>query len=109
MELAKIPEPPYYTVIFSSIKNGESNTYDNMSKKMVELVDNQPGFLGFESAQEEIGITISYWESIDYIQQWKMNVNHLDAQIKGKTDWYKSYVVRIAKVEREYSFDNTEF
>tara|TARA_B100000809_G_scaffold14061_1_gene12763 strand:+ start:5387 stop:5611 length:225 start_codon:yes stop_codon:yes gene_type:complete len=73
---------------------------------MVELVDNQSGFSGFESAQEEIGITISYWESLDYIQKWKMDISHLDAQIKGKTDLYKSYVVRISKVEREYGFDD---
>ena len=33
MELVKTPVPRYYTVIFSSIKNRESNTYDNMSKK----------------------------------------------------------------------------
>jgi heme-degrading monooxygenase HmoA len=42
-----------------------------MAGKMVELASQQEGFLGVESARyEEIGITVSYWESIDAIKKW---------------------------------------
>ena len=104
MSIANTPKPPYYTVIFTSVKSGETKGYDDMSDKMVELVEKQPGFLGFESAKEEIGITVSYWESLDSIQEWYKNTEHKEAQNKGRSDWYDSYTVRIAKVEREYSF-----
>ena len=46
----------------------------------------------------------SYWESLEAIKNWKANMEHLEAQEKGKTTWYKNYKVRIAKVEREYEF-----
>ena len=76
-----------------------------MADKMVELAAKHEGFLGIESAREEIGITVSYWKDLDSIKNWKNNVDHLDAQEKGKTDWYASFKVRIAKVERDYGFE----
>jgi heme-degrading monooxygenase HmoA len=72
---------------------------------MVELAKQQPGYLGIESARSEIGITISYWESLDAILQWKNNVEHTEARNLGRAKWYKKYQLRICKVEREYGFD----
>ena len=105
MSIANTPKPPYYTVIFTSIKNAENNEYDAISKRMVELVQKQPGFLGFESAKEGVGITVSYWESLEAIQNWSNNLEHQEAQRLGKEKFYQSFKVRIAKVEREYAFD----
>ena len=104
MPLANTPKPPYYTVIFTSVKSNNDG-YDEMSDKMVELVVKQSGFLGFESAKEEVGITVSYWESLEAIRNWYNNAEHKEAQNKGRSDWYDSYTVRIARVEREYSFN----
>ena len=94
----------YYAVIFTSIKTEVEVGYAEMAIKMVELAKAQPGFIGMESARSEIGITVSYWESLEAIRNWKVNMEHLEAQEKGKTTWYKNYKVRIAKVEREYEF-----
>ena len=94
----------YYAVIFTSTRTEVETGYAEMATKMVELAKNQPGFIGVESARNEIGITVSYWESLEAIQNWKANLVHLEAQEKGKTAWYKNYKVRIAKVEREYEF-----
>ena len=94
----------YYAVIFTSTRTEVEAGYAEMATKMVELSKTQPGFIGVESARNEIGITVSYWESLEAIQNWKANLVHLEAQEKGKTAWYKNYKVRIAKVEREYEF-----
>ena len=94
----------YYAVIFTSTRTEEATGYAEMATKMLELAKAQPGFIGVESARNEIGITVSYWESLEAIQNWKANLVHLEAQEKGKTAWYKNYKVRIAKVEREYEF-----
>lgn len=94
----------YYAVIFTSIRTEVEAGSAEMAIKMVELAKSQPGFIGVESARNEIGITVSYWESLDAIKNWKANMEHLEAQEKGKTTWYKNYKVRIAKVEREYEF-----
>jgi len=80
--------------------------YSKMAEQMEILAKKQSGYIGIESAKETIGITISYWKSLDAIKNWKENSAHLFAQEKGKTDWYSWYKVRICKVEREYEFGN---
>ena len=94
----------YYAVIFTSTLTEVEEGYAEMAMRMVELAKQHVGFIGLESARSEIGITVSYWESLEAIKAWKDNTEHLLAQEKGKTTWYKNYKVRIAKVEREYEF-----
>lgn len=105
MEIAKINQNNYYAVIFNSVLNDDVADYEVMAERMVELAARQPGFLGFESVRDEIGITISYWESLDAIKNWKQNSEHLLAQKMGKEKWYKSYALRICKIERQYYFN----
>ena len=100
--IARTPQPPYYAVIFTSIRTGVENGYEAMAQRMVELAAEQPGFLGVESAREEVGITVSYWRDPDSIAAWKRHAEHQIAQERGKQDWYSAYKTRICKVEREY-------
>jgi len=102
MMIAKTPKPPYYAVIFTSIRTKGDHGYNEMAERMVELAQKQEGFLGIESAREQIGITVSYWRDLASIAKWKAHTEHQLAQKKGKTDWYNSFCVRIALVEREY-------
>lgn len=104
--IAPTPKPPYFAVIFTSLRGKEDAAYDAMATRMLELVAKADGFLGVESARSDVGITVSYWESLEAIQKWKKNSEHLLAQKKGKTIWYQSYKVRIVKVERDYGFTN---
>jgi heme-degrading monooxygenase HmoA len=96
--------PPYYAVIFSSQRTPGDNGYDDMSVQMGELAKTMPGYLGIESARgaDGFGITVSYWESEAAIANWKKNADHLEAQRKGRAEWYESYSTRVAKVERAY-------
>jgi len=96
------PIPPYYAVIFSSHRTDGDNGYAEMAERMAELAAQQPGYLGMESAREGLGITVSYWESLEAIRNWKKNAEHQEAQRLGHQQWYSSFRVRIAKVEREY-------
>lgn len=95
--------PPYYAVIFTSVRTDGDQGYAEMAERMVALAKEQPGYLGFESARSEIGISVSYWESLDAIRAWKSNLEHLDAQGRGR-EWYRWYRVRVCRVEREYGF-----
>ncbi len=96
---------PYYAVIFTSTQNDNIEGYSEMAEKMENLAKKQQGFLGLESARNEVGITVSYWESLEAIKNWKQQSEHLIAQLKGRQDWYNWYHVRICKVEREYDFN----
>jgi len=103
--IAKTPEPPYYAVIFTSVRSEGDNGYAEITDKMMELAKEQPGFLGVESAREQLGITVSYWQDLESIQKWRENLDHQVARRKGKVDWYQQFTTRIAKVERDYSFE----
>ena len=103
--IAKTPKPPYYAVIFSSVRTEGDNGYAAMSDKMVELAKQQDGFIGVESARNELGITVSYWRDLDSIRKWKENAEHTVTREKGRGDWYQSFKTRIAKVERDYEFE----
>lgn len=72
---------------------------------MVGLAKQQKGFIGIDSAREDVGITVSYWKNLEAIKIWKQNSEHLVAQQKGRAKWYNWYNIRICKVEREYEFD----
>jgi heme-degrading monooxygenase HmoA len=97
-------QPPYYAVIFTTLRKEGDYGYEKMAIKMESLAAKQPGFRGFESARSEFGISVSYWESLEAIRQWKNNSEHLFAQKKGKELWYQWYKLRICLVEREYEF-----
>ncbi len=71
---ANLPEPPYYSVIFSSQRSDkDADGYGHMGERMLELAATQPGYLGVESARGEdgFGITVSNWESLESIAAWK--------------------------------------
>jgi heme-degrading monooxygenase HmoA len=106
MSIADTPEPPYYAAIFSSIRTaGDDSAYDAMGAAMATLATQQPGCLGFEfsaDTPERFSLFVSYWRSDDDIKRWKQVAEHLQAQERGRSQWYAGYKIRIAKVERDY-------
>ena len=101
-KISNTPKPPYYAVIFTSLRTAEDYGYSEMANRMIELAHQQTGFLGIESARDDLGISVSYWSNLDSIKTWKMNAEHLGAQKKGRENWYSDFRVRISKVERDY-------
>jgi heme-degrading monooxygenase HmoA len=106
---ATTPEPPYYAVVFSSVRTPGDNGYTEMAERMLDLASRQSGFLGSESARgpDGFGITVSYWASLDAIARWKANLEHLEAQEMGRRFWYQHFALRVAKVERAYGMRAT--
>lgn len=72
---------------------------------MLELAAQQEGFLGAESAREQLGITVSYWTSLEAIRAWKRDAEHREAQRLGRERWYADFRIRITRVEREYGME----
>ncbi len=101
--IANTPATPYYAVIFTSLRTDVEQGYADTAERMVELAAEQPGYLGVESARDGLGITVSYWESLEAIRAWKAHSEHLIAQKMGREKWYTAYKTRICKVERDYS------
>ena len=105
---AQLPKPPYYAVIFSSQRNAhDEEGYGSTAQRMVELAQEQPGFLGVESTRgvDGFGITVAYWESEESILAWRRHAEHTAARERGRCDWYEHFELRVAKVERAYGWD----
>ena len=103
--IADTPHPPYIAVIFTSIRTQVNDGYGSMADLMVELASQQDGFLGIESARNDVGITVSYWRDLESVKRWKQHTDHKVAQSKGRSDWYTQYKTRICVVERDYGFN----
>jgi heme-degrading monooxygenase HmoA len=106
---ASTPEPPYYAVIFTSTRTAVDEDYGAMADRMVALASQQPGFLGVESTRgpDGLGITVSYWSTLEQIAAWKANAEHRIAQMAGHRKWYEHFETRVARVERAYSGPRT--
>lgn len=107
-EIIKTPRPPYFAVIFTSTRTKDDNGYNSASDEIVEIVSTQKGFLGAESVRDAdgFGMTVSYWNSIESINEWKKNLNHREAKESGKKVWYQNYMIRICEVKSDNYFEN---
>jgi len=111
-ELADTPEPPYWAVIFASVRTeGDADRYAQTADEMMALAAEQPGYLGVESvhdAETGAGITVSYWESEQAIAGWRAHADHKTAQRLGRERWYRAYRLRVARVERAATFERSD-
>ena len=104
--LAATPAPPYYAVIFTSLRTGAEEGYGDTAARMVALAAQQPGFLGVESVRgaDGAGITVSYWRDEESIVAWRQHVEHAAVRERGRREWYEAFEVRVDRVERAYGF-----
>ncbi|HEV8331174.1 MAG TPA: antibiotic biosynthesis monooxygenase [Steroidobacteraceae bacterium] len=106
-KLATTPQPPYYAVIFSSVRTAQDDQgYAAAADRMVQLASEQPGYLGVDSVRDAtgVGITVSYWSSEAAISAWRRHAEHTIVREQGRKSWYVEYELRVAKVERAYGF-----
>jgi heme-degrading monooxygenase HmoA len=102
------PQPPYYAVVFTSLRvPGDEDAYAETARRMEQLAAEQPGFLGVESARGDdgVGITVSYWASLEAVRAWRGHAEHRLAQESGRGRWYEWYRLRVCRVESAWRFD----
>ncbi|MDF2927216.1 MAG: hypothetical protein K0R57_6130 [Paenibacillaceae bacterium] len=104
-QLENATENAYYAAIFSSQRTEGDHGYVHMLEKMVELASRQPGFLGIESVTDSsgAGITVSYWDSLEAINNWRNDQSHMRAKHQGAQTWYHNFQTRICRIEGSYS------
>ena len=111
MTFARLPDPPYWAVVFSSRRRATDadDGYGAAAQRMVDLAATYDGFLGIESARDPdgFGITVSYWSSEAAIRAWRDDAEHAHTRATGRADWYDHYELRVARVERAYGWDVT--
>jgi heme-degrading monooxygenase HmoA len=103
-DFAATPSPPYYAVIFSSLRAEGDDGYGDAARELFAEVSKIEGFLGVESIRgaNGFGITTAYFADEAAILRWREDARHKVAQERGKTGWYSHYSVRIGRIERAY-------
>lgn len=106
--LARTPDPPYFAVTFTTRRSGHDPArYAETAARMCELAATQEGYLGLESVHDEktgLGITISYWASLESIRVWREQLEHAAARARGRATWYQAYELRVCRVDRAVSW-----
>lgn len=93
-----------FAVIFTAEIEEIDQEYSHVAKRMRELAVNEYGCIDFNSVTEgNKEIAISYWPNLDSVTAWKNNPEHKQAQMIGKSKWYKSYTVQVVEIMREYN------
>jgi len=105
--ITRTPQPPYVAVIFTSLHPEAADGYGEVAGRMLQLAEEQPGYLGHESVRQPDGwgITVSYWKDVKAAQAWKANAEHGEAQRLGRERFYGAYALRVAAVERQAFFE----
>ncbi|MFI8188373.1 antibiotic biosynthesis monooxygenase family protein [Streptomyces sp. NPDC085946] len=99
--------PPYYAVVFTSVRTDDDDGYGETADRMEELVRGIPGFLGMDHARTPGGlsITVGYFRDAAAVERWRADAEHRTAQRRGRTQWYERYTLHVAKVERSHTFE----
>jgi heme-degrading monooxygenase HmoA len=92
--------------VFTAVRDQDPSGYSETAARMEDLVKDVPGFLGMDHAQSPGGlaITVGYFRDADALAQWRSNAEHRAAQKRGRAEWYESYTLHVAKVERSHGF-----
>ncbi|MGW5638426.1 antibiotic biosynthesis monooxygenase family protein [Streptomyces sp. NPDC003832] len=103
-------EPPYYAAVFTAVRTQDQSGFSETNERMEELVRAIPGYLGADFAQSPggLGITVAYFRDGDALQRWRTDAEHRAAQRRGRAEWYESYTLHVARVERSHGFVRTE-
>ncbi|MCB9446864.1 MAG: antibiotic biosynthesis monooxygenase [Flavobacteriales bacterium] len=102
--IVNTPAPPYYAVIFTSLRTDVDTDYAATNDHLLELAGEIDGFLGMEAARDGLGIAVSYWRDLEAIDKWRKHMDHGVAKQRGRTEWYTHYKIRICKVEYDREF-----
>ncbi|MEU9250837.1 antibiotic biosynthesis monooxygenase [Streptomyces sp. NPDC048270] len=108
MSIQPVPafEPPYLMAVFSNVRTDDDSGYPQVLARMNEIVAQNPGFLGYESARTPggLGITVAYFRDHASLRVWREDLEHQAAMKQGRADWYESYTLHVATVERSHGF-----
>lgn len=94
-------------VIFRSrLRDDAGPDYGATAARMVELARALPGFVSFQHYAADDGERVSLIEfaSDDAVRAWREHPEHLEAQRRGRSDWYASYRLTTCVPLRDVAF-----
>jgi heme-degrading monooxygenase HmoA len=99
-------------VLFSTTLRPDADLadYEATGGRMVELVQQVPGFVSMESYSGADGseLTIARFTSQEAIDEWRSHPEHRRAQAAGRERFYERYRIEVCTSERSHGFDRSE-
>ena len=95
-------------VIFEVTPTTEGkDAYLKIASELRGFLENREGFISierFQSLTEEGKVlSLSFWQDEAAIEKWRNVLEHRSAQKKGKESLFHSYIIRVAKIVRDYT------
>ena len=98
-----------YAVIFKSKRqDANSELYYQHNDLLDEKIKSLPGYIkhsGMRHPETREGVTIAYFNSLEAIDQWRKDRDHMDAKKLAKSDFYENYSVEVTEVLDAYGWD----
>jgi heme-degrading monooxygenase HmoA len=98
-----------YAVIFKSKRqDANSELYYQHNDPLDEKIKTIPGYVkhsGIRHPETREGVTVAYFDSLDAINQWRKDSEHMDAKKLAKSHFYENYSVEITEVIDSYGWD----
>ena len=103
-----------YAVIFEvELEEGGQEQYLTIAVKLKEQLVTMPGFLTIERFESLVNegkiLSLSFWERKEDIDNWKKNLDHMNAQSQGRAKLFKDYRIRLAQVYKDYTMETSTF
>jgi len=101
-----------YAVIFTSKRqDANSDLYYQHNNSLVEHIKTIPGYLRHHSVrhpESREGITIAYFDSLDAIDQWRNDEQHIEAKSMAQSHFYENYNLEITEVLDQYGWSGAQ-
>lgn len=98
-----------YAVIFKSKRqNANGNLYYEHNDKLDEKIRTLPGYVkhsGMRHPETREGMTVAYFDSLEAIDKWRKDAEHMDAKKLAKSHFYENYSVEITEVIDSYGWE----
>jgi heme-degrading monooxygenase HmoA len=93
-------------VFRSRLRDDAGADYGETAEAMHARARSMPGFVSFKQFKSDDGerLALIHWESAETLRAWAQDAPHLDAQRRGREQWYSTYTIDVAEVVRTSTF-----
>ena len=91
------------TVFRSRLRPDNLDEYYQWAARMGQLAPTMPGYVSHKSFTAEDGerVTLVEFEDMAGQEAWRTKLEHVEAQKKGRKDFYVEYKLQVCEVLRE--------
>ncbi|HWE55088.1 MAG TPA: antibiotic biosynthesis monooxygenase [Acidimicrobiales bacterium] len=94
------------TVFRSRLRTDNQDAYREHSAQIAALAETMPGLVDVKAFTASDGERVTIVTFADHEAQdgWRRHTDHLDAQRKGRSDYYAEYSIQVAETVRATQF-----